>query len=285
MRKPWRSLLFIPVLEERFLAKAAERGADAIVLDLEASIAAERKQEARAALPAAVERLAAAGQEVLVRLNMPWRPAFQDLEAAVRPGVSALLLAGSESTAYVEAVDALLDEMEPAQGLALGSIGLVLLIESARGVTQAAELAAASPRVCAMTFGIEDYLADMQAAADNDVLERAGQRIAEAARSVGAEPLVVPASLAELSDLDAFEAAVKRGKALGSSGGFAVHPGQVAVLNQAFAPNEAEVAWARKVIDAAAAAEAEGKGAIRLDGRMIDLPIVKRAEAILARAP
>ena len=81
----WRSLLFMPVLEERFLAKAAERGADAVVLDLEASIVAARKDEARAALAPAVERLHAAGQDVLVRINMPWRPALKDLEFAVRP--------------------------------------------------------------------------------------------------------------------------------------------------------------------------------------------------------
>ena len=90
----WRSVLFVPVLQERFLAKAAERGADAIVLDLEASIIAERKAEARQALPAAIDRLVGERQDVLVRINMLWRPALADLEFAIRAGVKAIVLPG-----------------------------------------------------------------------------------------------------------------------------------------------------------------------------------------------
>ena len=108
----WRSLLFMPVLEERFLARAAERGADAIVLDLEASIAATRKDEARAALAPAVERLRSAGQDVLVRINQPWRPMLKDLEFAVQPGVAAIVIPVCESAEHIRVVDNCIGELE-----------------------------------------------------------------------------------------------------------------------------------------------------------------------------
>ena len=278
----WRSVLFIPVLEERFLARAAQRGADAIVLDLEASIADARKSEARAALPAAVDRLAAASLEVLVRINMPWRPAFRDLEAAVRPGVAALLLAGCESIAFVRAVDRVMGEIEGERGLAHGAIALMPVLESARAMMRAAAIARASPRIAALTFGIEDYVADLHATPVPELLDAASLQVIQAARAAGVVPMVVPETLANLDDPDAFEAAARRGRAMGSEGGFAVHPVQVEALNRAFTPSREELDWARRVVAAAEDAEARGLGAVRLDGRMIDLPVVVRARRLLA---
>lgn len=279
----WRSVLFVPVLEERFLAKAAERGADAIVLDLEASIVAERKAEARKALPAAIDRLAAQGQDVLVRVNMLWRTALADLEMAVRPGVKAILLPGCSSAAQITAVDAVMSELEAERGLAVDSVGLVLLIEFASGVVAAPEIAAAAPRIIALTFGVEDYLADMETAADRELLTMTALSVAHAARAAGKAPMVVPETLANLNDLEAFEAAARRGRALGSVGGFAVHPKQVTVLNKVFSPSREELTWAERVVAAAEDGEKSGLGAISLDGRMIDLPIVLRAQKLLAR--
>ena len=115
----WRYVLFVPVLEERVLAKAAQRGADAIVLDLEASIVAERKAEARVSLPSAINRLAAEGQDVLVRINMLWRTALADLEYAVRTGVKAIL--GPGTLANLKALEAF--EAGARRGRALGSVG------------------------------------------------------------------------------------------------------------------------------------------------------------------
>ena len=112
----WRSFLFVPTLEERFVAKAASRGADAIILDLEASIAPERKDEAREALPKAVERLASE-VDVTVRINPLWMPAILDLEACVIPGVSAVHMALCENAEHVRAVDAIIREMEEVRGL------------------------------------------------------------------------------------------------------------------------------------------------------------------------
>ncbi|MEM1131203.1 MAG: aldolase/citrate lyase family protein, partial [Pseudomonadota bacterium] len=258
----WRSVLFVPVLQERFLAKAAERGADAILLDLEASIAANRKSEARMALPDAVDRFTAQNQDVLVRINMLWRPALADLEVAVRPGVSAIQLPNCRSAADIVAVDQVMAEIEAEKGLA--PISLIPIIESAQGVIASAEIASASPRVKALTFGIEDYLADMESSPDPHILTAAALTIAHAARAAGIAPMVVPGTLADITDLDAFEAAARRGRCMGSVGGYAVHPGQVAVLNRVFSPSPEDIEWATRVVAAAAEAEATGLGAVSL---------------------
>ena len=263
----WRSLLFMPVLEERFLAKAAERGADAVVLDLEASIVAARKDEARAALAPAVERLHAAGQDVLVRINMPWRPALKDLEFAVRPGVGALALPGCESAEHVLAVDACVGELE-----------------AERGVRDADAILRATGRIACVGFGIEDYLAILGAPPSVDLQTTTGLAVAEAARAAGVVPLIVPETLGNLEDLDAFEAAAERGRRMGSEGGFAAHPGQVAHLNKVFTPSDEEVAIAERIVDAAREAERAGLGAVRHEGGMIDGPIIVRSERLLERA-
>jgi citrate lyase subunit beta/citryl-CoA lyase len=275
----WRSVLFIPVLEKRFLAKAATRRADAIVLDLEASIATDRKDEARAALPAAVELLVNQGLDVFIRINMLWRPALADLEVAARSGVRAIVLPDCRSAGEIAAIDAVLTELEMERGLE--TLGLLPLIESAKGVVNAPEISAAAKRIVGVAFGIEDYLTDMQALPDPSVLTGAAQTIAHAARAAGVSPMVVPESLANLEDTHVFKAAAIRGKAMGSTGGFAVHPDQIAILNEVFGPTHEERVWAARVLAAAKEAEARGLGAVRLDGRMIDLPIIARAQRLM----
>ncbi len=279
----WRSTLFVPVLEERFLAKASTRQADAIVLDLEASIAAGRKAEARAALPSAIERLCAQNQDVMVRINMLWRPALHDIEYAVQAGVKAIVIPGCESRSQIEAVDAVVGELEAEKGLPNSQICLIPIIESSRGVRDADTVLRASDRIACAAFGIEDYLSDMSACPSTELLTMTSLSLAEAARAASVIPLVIPESLANLSDLDAFEAAARRGRQMGSEGGFAVHPGQVERLNRVFTPAPEELEIAKRIIATAREAEAAGKGAARLDGRMIDLPIIIRAKRLLDR--
>ncbi len=280
----WRSLLFMPVLEERFLAKAAERGADAIVLDLEASIAAHRKDEARAALPSAIERLYAAGQDVLVRINALWRPALNDLEYAVGPGVRAIVVPLCESSAQVLAIDAIVGELEAEKSLPKGSVRIVPIVETALGVRDADSILRASGRVAGVGFGIDDYLTDMQALPSRELLTMTALSMAEAARAAGVAPLIVPESLTNLTDMDAFEAAALGGRQMGSEGGFAAHPGQIERLNKVFTPTDEELATAERLVAAARQGERTGKGAVRHEGRMIELPIVLRAERLLERA-
>lgn len=277
----WKSLLFIPVLEERFVAKAADRGADAIILDLEASIAPERKDEARAALAEAVARLSPK-VEVTVRINPLWLEAIRDLEACVISGVTALHLARCRGPQDVTAVDQILTELEQARGLEVGAISLIGMLEDPGAVIEAAGIAAASPRMAGLTLGVEDYATEMGTSATDSLLRPAGFQTIQAARAAGITPLVVPSSMADFRDLEALEAAARYAKSLGSSGGYAVHPAQVDVLNRVFAPSEAEIDWAARVLGAAAEAAKTGTAVFKVDGQMIDLPLIKRAERIAA---
>ncbi|MCJ7873869.1 CoA ester lyase [Phaeobacter sp. J2-8] len=280
----WRSLLFIPVLEEKFLAKAASRGADAIVLDLEASVAPDRKDEARSALPDAVSRLAS-DVDVTVRVNALWTQAFRDLEASVIEGVSAIHLPLCETAAQVRAVDAMIGELEKERGLPAGNIRLVSMLESAAAVLNAREIATASPRLVAMTVGVEDYATSMGVAATPDVLRPAVQQVNQAARAASVASFAVAAGMSDFRDIDGLRAAATYARAIGSTGGYAVHPAQVAVLNDVFSPTEAELGWARRVVEAAETAARKGQGVTKLDGQMIDLPLVTRAQSIIARGP
>ncbi len=277
----WRSLLFIPVLEERFVAKAAERGASAVVLDLEASIADDRKAEARAALPRVVSRLAPY-VEVTVRINPLWLNAIRDLEAAVIDGVTTLHLARCESPAAVAAIDGLLSEFEAERGLAETPLSLVAMLESPRAVLDARGIAGASKRMVGLTLGVEDYATEMATATSDEVLRPAGYQVIQAARAAGIEPYVVPASMSNFRDLEGLEQAASYARSLGSIGGYAVHPAQIDVLNRVFAPTETELDWARRVLAEADRAAEGGKGVFKVDGQMIDLPIINRARHIVA---
>ena len=275
----WRSLLFVPVLEDRFVAKAAHRGADAVVLDLEASIPAARKSEARAALPAAVAKLSPE-TDVTVRINPLWMGAVRDLEASVIDGVKALHITRCNSPQEVEAIDGLISELEAERGLPHGGISLIALLETPSAVLNAEKIAKASSRLIALTLGVEDYAMEMGGEPASPLLEPACHLVIQAARSAGIEPILVPASIADFRDTAGLEVAAQRAKSMGSTGGYAVHPAQVAVLNRVFSPTGTELAWAERVLTAADEAEIHGQAVFQLDGKMIDLPIIKRARRI-----
>lgn len=279
----WRSLLFIPVLEERFVARAAERGAGALVLDLEASIAPDRKDEARRALPLVVERLSPLAK-VTVRINPLWLDAIRDLEACVMPGVTALHLARCETPEQVRAIDGIVTELEAERGLAAGSIRFVPMLETAGAVGNARRIAEASERNAGLTLGVEDYATSMGAEATTDLLRPAAYQVIQAARGVNLFPFVVPASMADFQDLEALESAARFARSLGSAGGYAVHPAQVGVLNQVFAPTDAELDWAKRILVAAEEAAKSGNGVCVVDGQMIDLPLITRAEQTIRNA-
>ncbi|WP_305985440.1 CoA ester lyase [Roseibium sp. MMSF_3544] len=277
----WKSLLFVPVLEDRFVKSVPSRGASAVVLDLEASIAQDRKTEARNALAHAVKQLSP-DVDVTVRINPLWLDAIRDLEASVIAGVSALHLARCNSAGDVAAIDNVVGELEVERGLAKGSIRLVAMLESPGAVLSAEKIAAASPRMVGLTLGVEDYATEMGTKTSEDLLRRAGFDVIQAARAAHISPLVVPASMADFRDLDALETAARYARSLGSSGGYAVHPAQVKVLNEVFAPTAEELDWADRVLAASEDAATSGKAVFQVAGQMIDLPLINRAKRIAA---
>lgn len=153
----WRSLLYVPGNNEKFIAKAQSRGADAIVLDLEDSVPDDRKASARDITAAALPELGGGPSRLLVRINGGLRLAVPDIEAVVQPGLSALFVPKCEAAEKLRLLSDLLYELEAERGLQAGSIGLVAMIETPLGLENAHPIARADPRVCALILGSEDF--------------------------------------------------------------------------------------------------------------------------------
>jgi citrate lyase subunit beta / citryl-CoA lyase len=277
----WRSLLFVPVTSPRFVDKAHTRGADAIQLDLEDSVAASEKDEARRLLPDAVDRLVAHGVDVVVRVNRPWRHAVRDLEAAVRPGVRALALPKLESAEHVQMLDEVVTELEALAGLAEGSVRFVAMVETTSGYFRIHEIAAGSPRIAYLTLGTEDFATSAGIAPDPGLMEGPKQTTVFAARAAGVLPIGLVGSIGQYRDQEAFRAIARRSRELGLVGASAVHPLQVPIINEEFSPKPEELDRARRMVEAYDASLAEGAGAVEFEGRMIDEPIVERSRELL----
>jgi len=265
----WRSLLFVPVLNDRLVKGAAQRNADAIVLDLEAAVPQDRKEEARLTLTGVVSGLQAAGSDIAVRVNPLNEGGTNDIAAAIDAGADLIVLPQSTRTLVKQAADQ------------TGATPLVPLIESPRGVIEALAIAEAAPTVVGLGFGVEDYATEMGAPPTPGLLVPAAFQVIQAARAAGCEPLVIPDTIADYTDLGRFETAAINARALGASGSFAIHPGQVEVLNKVFMPSDEEFREAQEIIVLAEKASQSGVSIAARNGKMIDAPIVARARSVL----
>ncbi|WP_159350941.1 HpcH/HpaI aldolase/citrate lyase family protein [Roseomonas harenae] len=288
MTKPavprWRSLLFVPAHVERFIARAHERGADGVILDLEDAVPAAEKPAARAMLRDSVASITCNGTAAMVRVNHSLRHIGQDLEAAVLPGLTALVLPKVEDTGFVRDVADAVAELEVERELQPGGIRLILQVETPGALFVLPAIAGAHPRVAAMTLGPEDYSAAIGGVPEPDTLLTPNYAVLCAARAAGILPLGFVGSIGAYSDIAAFAEMARRARRLGFRGALIVHPSQVGPLNEAFAPTAEELDWARRVVAGDAAARAEGRGAFQIDGKMVDPPVVRRAEEILVLA-
>ena len=280
----WRSSLFVPATSERFIAKAHLRGADAIKIDLEDAVAPTEKARARTLVPAVAASVGQAGADVLVRINRPWRMAVADLEASVGADVDGIVIPKIESADHVVFLEEIVAELEAERGLAPGHTCFTLQIETAKGFLNVREIAGASRRNKAISEGNEDF-AHMLGMPEtiSEALIGAMQTVQMAAREAGILALGYPGSIANFSDLDAYRADIARARALGFDGGSCIHPAQVAILNEGFAPTAVEIAEAEGIIAAYDAALARGEGAVAYQGKMIDIPIADRARRTLAQ--
>ncbi|MGH7101482.1 MAG: HpcH/HpaI aldolase/citrate lyase family protein [Acetobacteraceae bacterium] len=279
----WRSSLYVPVIVERFVAKAASRGADAIILDLEDSIPPEKKDSARGRVAAAAQIVGAGGADVLVRVNRPWRLLVRDLEAVIGPGVAGLMLPKIESAEHLGLIAEIVDEIEVERKMTAGHTKLVAMLETPGSIFRADEIARAHPRLVAITVGAEDLALSVGMLPEAEGLMFPKQQAIFAARAAGILPLGFLGTVADFADLDAFRRTIRRSRGLGFTGAAVIHPSQIGILNEEFSPEPAEVERARRMLAAYASARAGGLGAIAFEGRMIDVPVVRRAEALLAR--
>lgn len=279
----WRSLLFVPVHVDRFVAKAHACGADAIQLDLEDSVPLDEKDTARRKVTDAAPQVSRGGADVVVRINRPWRMALRDLEAVVSPLVKAVALPKVDSADHVRVVDEVITELEADRDMEHGHTRLIVMVETAAGFLRAGEIARSSARVAALTLGSEDFAVSVGVRPDPDVMAYPKQHLVIAARAAGITPLGLVGTVAGFRDLDTFRDVVHRSRRLGCEGASAIHPTQVPVLNEGFSPTPEEVAEARKIVDAYREAVAAGRGAVTVDGQMVDAPVVDRARRLLDR--
>lgn len=279
----WRSLLYVPGNVPRFVDRAHERGADAVLLDLEDSVPPAEKARARDMLADSVAKVGRGGADVLVRINRPLSLAVRDLEAAILPGVAGIFVTKTEGPEHLSMVDELVGELEAARGIAPGTVRLVGMIEHPRTLPKAEETARASPRVAALTLGGEDFALEAWMAPGEETLEWPKRRIAFAAHAAGIQPLGILGTVADYSDVEAYRRMAERSRRFGFFGATCVHPALVPALNEAFSPAPAEVAFANRVVEADRAMAAAGRGSFQIDGKMIDIPVVERARRLLAR--
>jgi citrate lyase subunit beta / citryl-CoA lyase len=279
----WRSMLFVPVTVEKYVERAAERGADALILDLEDSVPLAEKPRGREVLQEAAATVSRNGADVVVRINRAWRLAIPDIEAAVSPAVQALMLTKVESAEHVQMLAEVVDEIESERGMTLGATKFVALVETASGFLRLPETARAHPRLVALSIGAEDFALSVGMLPEADGLFFPKQQMIIAARAAGILPLGFIGTVADFRDLDAFRATIRRSRRLGFAGASCIHPSQVAILNEEYRPSPDEVAQAERAVAAYDAATAAGIGAIELDGKMIDVPVIERAKHVLAR--
>lgn len=279
------SVLFVPGNRPEMFPKAARTDASAICLDLEDAVPLidAEKASARSAVAGALDRFGS--KPLLVRVNpndSGWLEL--DLDAVVGKGLAGVVLPKVELTADVERLDYYLTLLERVRGLDPGAIWIVPLIESARGLCDAAELLAVTDRVQAALFGAEDFANDLGIARERGSyqLDLARASFVVACRAAGISPLDGPDP--DFRDLDWFAEDSRRSRALGFLGRFCIHPGQIAVANQCYRPAQDEIDRARRILLAYDEAVSTGRGATSLEGRMIDQPVAERARRLLRRA-
>jgi len=282
----FRSLIFVPGNRSNMLERAITFDADIIMVDLEDSVPPGEKITARGVAEEWVSKLAKEGprpnRKIMVRVNSLDTGLTKDEVTAVAgPDLYGISLGKPESVWDVREADRILGAVEASAGLEHGRIKLIPWIESAKAVMAAQHMGAASPRIVALAFGAEDYTNDMGIQRTDSGEEvyypRAGVPVA--ARAAGVASLDSP--FVAFRDPDALRKDVQVARQMGYSGKFAIHPSQIEVINEVFSPSDDEVAYARQVVDAWNRAEVEGRGSANLDGRMIDVPVIKRAQNLL----
>ncbi len=305
-----RSELAVPGSNTQFLQKAALSDADVVFLDLEDSVAPDDKVIARKNIIQALNDLDWTGKTVSLRINGLDTPhMYRDVVDVVEQAGSHLdlmMIPMVGTAADIYTLDVLVSQIEAAKGLRK-RIGFEMIIETALGMSNIDEIAAASRRNESLHFGVADYAASTKARTtaiggpnpDYGVLTDPGSdgkrdyhwgdmwhyaiaRMVVAARANGLRPIDGP--FGDFSDPDGYAAQAKRAAVLGCEGKWAIHPSQVDLANKLFSPSAEEVAKARRIIEAMETAQKEGKGAVALDGRLIDLASIKQAEVLVKKA-
>ncbi|HBC92162.1 MAG TPA: CoA ester lyase [Pelotomaculum sp.] len=280
----YRTMLFVPADNLRRAGKALMLNADGVVLDLEDAVAISEKANARQSLKEALT-LPRRGN-VFIRVNSAQTDfILADLQVAVVQGVKGIVLAKSESAEEIRQIDWLMKLLEKERGLPPGALEIIPFIESANAVMNAYAVAAASPRVSRMFLGGVDYVQDIGTSFSKAGSELffARSQLVVASRAAGIEA-PIDTVYPDFKDIEGLVADAKLVRQMGFQGKLAIHPGQIAPLNEVFAPTAEEIAWAKKIVVVFDESEAKGQAVLQVDGKMIEYPIANRARRILQLA-
>lgn len=280
-----RSKLFVPGSRPELFPKALDGPADALSFDLEDAVAEDRKAEARTQVGALLRSTAAqaSGKTLIVRVNAIDTPHFEaDIAAVACEGLHLLNLPKAESVDQVQAAAAALQAAEKANGVTR-PVRLLLNVESPRGLRQAAAMAQAHARVAGLQLGFGDLFEPL-GIARRDVANVHAAMFAMRLAAGEAGVFAYDSAFADIKDAEGYMAEAQMARRLGYLGKSCIHPSQVALAHQVFRPSETDIARALRVVEAAREAQGRGVGAYLVDGRMVDAPFVRSAEAILADA-
>ena len=273
------SRLYLPGNKPSMMINAGIHQPNGIILDLEDAVAHDKKYEARFLVRNVLRGMNFYGAERMVRINQI--PAgLEDLDFIVPHNTNLILVPKCESAAQIHQVNARIDEIKKANNLDY-PIWLMPIVESALGIVKAYEIASAADNVVAMAIGLEDYTADLGTRRTDEGTESfyARSQVVNACRAAGIQP--IDSVFSDVSDMEALALNVQKSKALGFDGMGCIHPRQIAVIHQNFAPQKVEIQKAQRIVDAFIQATAKGLGVVSLGTKMIDPPVVKRAENTL----
>ncbi|MCX7731884.1 MAG: aldolase/citrate lyase family protein [candidate division WOR-3 bacterium] len=283
VRERWRrSRLYLPGNEPKFMLNARIHEPDGVILDLEDSVPPEDKDAALVLVRNALIAVDFAACERMVRIN-PLPRGREELEPLIRAGVNVVVVPKCEDDAEIKKLAAEVVAIEKRVGVR-HQVWLMPIIETAAGVFRAYEIARSSERIAALTYGLEDYIADIGAQKTRDGWEALWLRsvVVNAARSAGVQP--IDTVYADVADLEGLKFSCLQAKALGFEGKGCIHPRQVRVVNEAFTPDDEEIAHAMEIVKADMAARAKGKSVAVIGSKMIDPPVVRRARRTLELA-
>ena len=280
-----RSLLFVPGNKDNMLEKALGFTPDVFVPDMEDSVPAAEKDNARKMIQSFLPKLSNSGVPVIPRVNSldtGWAEA--DLAAVVGPHINGISIGKIHGPEDIGSVSSLMTELEGKAGLPEGELKIIPWLESAKAMVHCYDICRASPRIVGVAFGGEDFTHDMgiERLEDESEVAYARNHLCIAARA--AEVLAFDTPYFRFKDEDGLRANGAAAKQCGFKGKFAIHPAQIDAINETFTPSVAEIENARRVVEAFEAAEREGRGSTSLDGKVIDVPVVKRARAVLELA-
>lgn len=279
-----RSMLYVPGDSEKMLQKSAAIPADVLLLNLEDGVALSRKHAARENTASALKSIDFGYREIVVRVNpLDTELGLEDLAKIVPLHPDGLCLPKVEKAEEISAADNAIQKLESGHGIPEGSIKIHAMIESAGGLLHSPEIAAASPRMASLVFGSADYANDVRCQPGEDRFEilLALQMIVTSARSAGIDAIDAPCF--DIHNRDLLHRESTHARRIGFDGKSALHPDQLAVINEVFDVTPEEIAWAERAIKELDEAENRGKALTTVEGRLLDNPHRRAAERILSR--